>query len=131
MASKGYQRTIRGKTMKDALREFIVKPVTEYCHIISFRCIWDVDPDDLPKASMNILSKKQSIERKIKEMENVTFYFSCLCAMKSTFLRAELLKNNPDVSDDDYKDDDETFVIPGKSHFTDFFVFHFLQHFYF
>ena len=119
MASKcGYQRTIRGKTTKDALKEFIVKPVIDYCHIISMRCVWDVDPEDLPKASLNIISKKESIERKIQEQTDVVFYFSCLCAMKSNFLREELLKNNPNVSDDDYKNDDETFVIPGERHFT-------------
>ncbi|XP_066932599.1 uncharacterized protein [Clytia hemisphaerica] len=106
------QRTIRSKTLKDALSNFVVTPIIKYCHIISLRCVWDVNEEDLPEASFNIMKKKEEIEAKINEFEDIVMYFSCLCAMESTVLRKELIREDPENSGDDYKDE---CLIPGIS----------------
>ncbi len=107
------QRTIRSKTLKDALSNFVVTPIVEYCHIISIRCVWDVDEMDLPEASFNIIKKKEELESKLNEFDEIVLYFSCLCAMESSLLRKELIRENPENSDDDYKDE---CLIPGECH---------------
>ena len=113
------QRTIRSKTLKDALKNFIVKPIAQNCHVISLRCVWDVDQEDIPKASFNILSKSNEIQNKINEISEVVLYFSCLSAMKASELKKELIKNNPDWSEDDYMGEDIS--LPGKCTFHFFF----------
>lgn len=107
------QRTIRSETLKNALKNFIVAPLSEKYQICAFRCLWDVNPNDVPLVSFDILNKKEELEAKVSEFESVVLYFSCLCAMESSYLRKKLSKRmneGAESDNDDYLDD---VLIPG------------------
>lgn len=115
------QRTLRSETLKSALKNFIVKPIVKNYFVISLRCLWDVDPKDVGKASFNILSKRDQIQKYLNESEAVVLYFSCLCAMESSYLRKKIasrkkkLQSHEEESESDEDDYLDDVLIPGES----------------
>ena len=81
------RNTVKSETLKNALRNFIVKPISEKYHVISTRCLWDVVQEDRRLAELKIYSKKDAVHHILDKFEEVVFYASCLTAMTSSNYR--------------------------------------------
>lgn len=110
------KRTIRSSTVRNAFKNFLVPIFKDKFFVVTLRCLWDVQEQDINLASYNIDSKRDELESIVNLYDDVVAYFSCTCAMQSSILRKELKKTNGNTESDQeyqqYEDDDEA-MIPG------------------
>jgi len=119
------KRTLRNDTVKSALRNFIVPCVSNKCHVIAFRALWDLTEDSKQKAELNIWRKRNQLDSILKDIQEIVVFISCLTAMDSSDLRRKHLSHKRRVVDDrrisgsdtdnDYDSYTDNGIIPGRS----------------
>ena len=124
MAAK-LRRCLRNETLKNAFKSFFVPHISDKYHVLAFRCLWDVNEEDLTAARLNIFAKRKQLEEIVNSLPTIVLYVSCLCAMDSAYLRRKEFEKKQQISsnnaiegsdtDNDYESySQDKLIIPGK-----------------
>jgi len=99
--------------------------VSNKCHVIAFRALWDLTEDSKQKAELNIWRKRNQLDSILKDIQEIVVFISCLTAMDSSDLRRKHLSHKRRVVDDrrisgsdtdnDYDSYTDNGIIPGRS----------------
>ena len=97
----GPQRQLRDKTLKDALRAFVVTPIARSYHVFAVRALWETE--DEAKVQQVISGKRRELEEVFETNTDVVMFVDCI---QSFEVRKGKKRNSHDVEDADDDIDD-------------------------
>ena len=96
-------RRLTSRTLKKALKAFVVPTVADRYHIIAIRCLWKVLNNDIWRASEQINGKRRQMELLIEQNPNVLLFVSSLTAQEQG---QETRENDNEESGDEENEED-------------------------